>query len=181
MTNSQFLQILNKVFSALQNAVRHNLSLHKCFMRVENVKGAVWTVDDDEYHRRRPPRGVQSNTPSASNSPTLTPQTPSLLDQSLSSMLSADRVNSGGDRLSLTGGDRLSFAGGDRLPPFLNHSAIMEQMRGRGSAAAFPDMKAMAKAAAAAASAAAAAAQAVQANNQASGLESPPHSLDNNR
>jgi hypothetical protein len=32
-----------------KNAVRHNLSLHKCFMRVENVKGAVWTCDDLEY------------------------------------------------------------------------------------------------------------------------------------
>ncbi|KAJ6644422.1 Forkhead box protein P1, partial [Pseudolycoriella hygida] len=30
-----------------KNAVRHNLSLHKCFMRVENVKGAVWTVDEN--------------------------------------------------------------------------------------------------------------------------------------
>ncbi|KAF7662433.1 hypothetical protein LDENG_00236190 [Lucifuga dentata] len=36
-----------------QNAVRHNLSLHKCFVRVENVKGAVWTVDEAEYQRRR--------------------------------------------------------------------------------------------------------------------------------
>lgn len=33
--------------SLFQNAVRHNLSLHKCFTRVENVKGAVWTVDDN--------------------------------------------------------------------------------------------------------------------------------------
>jgi len=41
-----------------KNAVRHNLSLHKCFMRVENVKGAVWTVDEVEYHRRRPQRGA---------------------------------------------------------------------------------------------------------------------------
>lgn len=37
----------------LQNAVRHNLSLHKCFVRVENVKGAVWTVDEVEYQKRR--------------------------------------------------------------------------------------------------------------------------------
>lgn len=37
-----------------QNAVRHNLSLHKCFVRLENVKGAVWTVDEIEFHRRRP-------------------------------------------------------------------------------------------------------------------------------
>ncbi|RXM34101.1 Forkhead box protein P2 [Acipenser ruthenus] len=35
------------------NAVRHNLSLHKCFVRVENVKGAVWTVDEMEYQKRR--------------------------------------------------------------------------------------------------------------------------------
>ncbi|XP_068459531.1 forkhead box protein P2-like isoform X2 [Clinocottus analis] len=39
-----------------KNAVRHNLSLHKCFVRVENVKGAVWTVDEMEYHRRRSQR-----------------------------------------------------------------------------------------------------------------------------
>nr|XP_043892722.1 forkhead box protein P2-like [Solea senegalensis] len=36
-----------------KNAVRHNLSLHKCFVRVENVKGAVWTVDESEYQKRR--------------------------------------------------------------------------------------------------------------------------------
>jgi len=39
--------------SLLQNAVRHNLSLHKCFQRVENSKGAVWIVDDYEYFARR--------------------------------------------------------------------------------------------------------------------------------
>uniref|UniRef100_A0A3P8VGQ9 Fork-head domain-containing protein n=1 Tax=Cynoglossus semilaevis TaxID=244447 RepID=A0A3P8VGQ9_CYNSE len=36
-----------------KNAVRHNLSLHKCFVRVENVKGAVWRVDEGEYQKRR--------------------------------------------------------------------------------------------------------------------------------
>ncbi|KAG8002387.1 Trafficking protein particle complex subunit 6B, partial [Nibea albiflora] len=35
------------------NAVRHNLSLHKCFVRVEGGKGAVWTVDETEYQRRK--------------------------------------------------------------------------------------------------------------------------------
>lgn len=40
----------------VKNAVRHNLSLHKCFMRVENVKGAVWTVDEIEFYKRRPQR-----------------------------------------------------------------------------------------------------------------------------
>ncbi|XP_076448666.1 forkhead box protein P1-like [Babylonia areolata] len=39
-----------------KNAVRHNLSLHKCFTRVENVKGAVWTVDEVEFYKRRPQR-----------------------------------------------------------------------------------------------------------------------------
>jgi hypothetical protein len=39
-----------------KNAVRHNLSLHKCFTRVENVKGAVWTVDEEEFFKRRPQR-----------------------------------------------------------------------------------------------------------------------------
>ncbi|KAG9477803.1 hypothetical protein GDO78_013010, partial [Eleutherodactylus coqui] len=42
---------LNKV--TWKNAVRHNLSLHKCFVRVENIKGAVWMVDELEFHRKR--------------------------------------------------------------------------------------------------------------------------------
>ncbi|CAI5795938.1 box P3 [Podarcis lilfordi] len=36
-----------------KNAIRHNLSLHKCFVRVENVKGAVWTLDEFEYQKKR--------------------------------------------------------------------------------------------------------------------------------
>uniref|UniRef100_A0A672FFV3 Forkhead box P3b n=1 Tax=Salarias fasciatus TaxID=181472 RepID=A0A672FFV3_SALFA len=36
-----------------KNAVRHNLSLHKCFVRVEGGKGAVWTVDEREYQKRK--------------------------------------------------------------------------------------------------------------------------------
>nr|XP_008102131.1 PREDICTED: forkhead box protein P3 isoform X1 [Anolis carolinensis]XP_008102132.1 PREDICTED: forkhead box protein P3 isoform X1 [Anolis carolinensis]XP_016846694.1 PREDICTED: forkhead box protein P3 isoform X1 [Anolis carolinensis] len=39
-----------------KNAIRHNLSLHKCFVRVENMKGAVWTVDEFEYRKRRSQR-----------------------------------------------------------------------------------------------------------------------------
>jgi len=69
-----------------KNALRHNLSIHKCFKRVEDVKGSVWTVDDEEYYKKRPPRGVGSNgSPSYSQSlgqsPTLTPQTPSIIEQ----------------------------------------------------------------------------------------------------
>uniref|UniRef100_A0A1A8N2B2 Forkhead box P1a n=2 Tax=Nothobranchius pienaari TaxID=704102 RepID=A0A1A8N2B2_9TELE len=44
-----------------KNAVRHNLSLHKCFVRLENVKGAVWTVDEIEFHRRRPQKAASGN------------------------------------------------------------------------------------------------------------------------
>ncbi|XP_045481670.1 forkhead box protein P1 isoform X2 [Harmonia axyridis] len=65
-----------------KNAVRHNLSLHKCFMRVENVKGAVWTVDEVEFYKRRPQRcssgplsqpsvGGVSKSPTSNHSPTL--------------------------------------------------------------------------------------------------------------
>nr|XP_046221336.1 forkhead box protein P2-like [Oncorhynchus gorbuscha] len=45
-----------------KNAIRHNLSLHKCFVRVENVKGAVWTVDEMEYQRRRSQKITRSPT-----------------------------------------------------------------------------------------------------------------------
>lgn len=48
------LFFLSLFLHQLQNAVRHNLSLHKCFVRVENVKGAVWTVDEIEFQKRRP-------------------------------------------------------------------------------------------------------------------------------
>ena len=67
------------------------MSLHKCFVRVENVKGSVWTIDDEEYQKRRVPRGNGSNTlviPNNPNrsigsieSPTLTPQNMSIIDQ----------------------------------------------------------------------------------------------------
>jgi len=77
-TRDKDMENYNEQNFVSQNAVRHNLSLHKCFMRVENVKGAVWTVDDNEYYRRRPARGSSA---SASASPTMTPQTPSLIDQ----------------------------------------------------------------------------------------------------
>lgn len=51
-----------------KNAVRHNLSLHKCFMRVENVKGAVWTVDELEFYKRRPQRLQERLTSTTSTS-----------------------------------------------------------------------------------------------------------------
>ncbi|CAL8081265.1 unnamed protein product [Calicophoron daubneyi] len=42
-----------------KNAVRHNLSLHKCFRRVETASGSVWVVDETEYQRRKAKRAVR--------------------------------------------------------------------------------------------------------------------------
>ena len=53
-------------------------------MRVENVTGAGWAVDDEEYNKRRAPRGVGSTIQSIGPSPTLTPQTQSSWVNSLS-------------------------------------------------------------------------------------------------
>ncbi|CAF1161808.1 unnamed protein product [Adineta steineri] len=55
---AQFLYF-RKNAQTWKNAVRHNLSLHKCFMRVENIKGAVWTVDESEFCKRRLTRGAE--------------------------------------------------------------------------------------------------------------------------
>ena len=36
-----------------QNAIRTNLSLHKCFVRYEDDFGSFWMVDDNEFMKRR--------------------------------------------------------------------------------------------------------------------------------
>uniref|UniRef100_A0A8C0YXE6 Forkhead box P3 n=2 Tax=Canis lupus familiaris TaxID=9615 RepID=A0A8C0YXE6_CANLF len=46
-----------------KNAIRHNLSLHKCFVRVESEKGAVWTVDEFEFRKKRSQRPSRSSNP----------------------------------------------------------------------------------------------------------------------
>lgn len=67
-----------------KNAVRHNLSLHKCFMRVENVKGAVWTVDEMEFYKRRPQKMTSSSSGSGQQ-----PVGSSLYGESLNASLRA--------------------------------------------------------------------------------------------
>lgn len=47
----------------MQNAIRHNLSLHKCFVRVESEKGAVWTVDEFEFRKKRSQRPSRCSNP----------------------------------------------------------------------------------------------------------------------
>ena len=39
--------------SSLKNAIRTNLSLHKCFVRYEDDFGSFWMVDDAEFIKRR--------------------------------------------------------------------------------------------------------------------------------
>ncbi|XP_040854681.1 forkhead box protein P3 isoform X6 [Ochotona curzoniae] len=46
-----------------KNAIRHNLSLHKCFVRVESEKGAVWTVDEFEFRKKRSQRTSRCSNP----------------------------------------------------------------------------------------------------------------------
>nr|XP_019569891.1 PREDICTED: forkhead box protein P3 isoform X4 [Rhinolophus sinicus] len=48
-----------------KNAIRHNLSLHKCFVRVESEKGAVWTVDEFEFRKKRSQRPSRCSNPIA--------------------------------------------------------------------------------------------------------------------
>jgi forkhead box protein P len=60
-----------------KNAIRHNLSLHKCFVRVElnKSRGAVWTVDDTLYKRKRHMKLVnaESGEPPSTESTTSSP------------------------------------------------------------------------------------------------------------
>lgn len=44
---------LFKRCSHIQNAIRTNLSLHKCFVRYEDDFGSFWMVDDNEFVKRR--------------------------------------------------------------------------------------------------------------------------------
>merc|ERR1719495_184414 len=90
-----------------KNAVRHNLSLHKCFSRVENVKGAVWTVDEVEYHRRRPQRS--SDHSAQENSP---PPNPLVYEDSFNRTLQSALLN-----LGKTGEHYLAAFGEERPRP----------------------------------------------------------------
>ena len=40
-------------FAHMKNAIRTNLSLHKCFVRYEDDFGSFWMVDDAEFIKRR--------------------------------------------------------------------------------------------------------------------------------
>ncbi|XP_072529269.1 forkhead box protein P2 isoform X2 [Salminus brasiliensis] len=116
-----------------KNAVRHNLSLHKCFVRVENVKGAVWTVDEMEYQKRRSQK--------ITGSPTLVKNLPSslgygaalnaslqaaLAETSLPLLGNPGLMNSSAS--GLMGGSPPGLLGGS--PPSLLHCSIHDELNG---------------------------------------------------
>jgi len=122
-----------------KNAVRHNLSLHKCFARVEqNVKGAVWTVDDSEFYKRRPQRASSARSMKASTpSSMVDPNTivDALTKQQLFSA-AADLLGSSGSSKDVLQPkeeifdpeeDRLSSEGGSNA--ILTHSAAAHLSR----------------------------------------------------
>ncbi|KAL5257818.1 hypothetical protein ACHWQZ_G012675 [Mnemiopsis leidyi] len=58
---SQHFSFFRYNTSQWKNAVRHNLSLHKCFQRVEAPTGSGWMVNEDEFQLRRANRLTNSN------------------------------------------------------------------------------------------------------------------------
>ncbi|XP_028849564.1 forkhead box protein P1-B-like isoform X1 [Denticeps clupeoides] len=122
-----------------KNAVRHNLSLHKCFVRVENVKGAVWTVDEMEFQKRRPQKMtgsvsvVKGMQPSLSHGPAFSALQNSMVDgnmplyQGLKSLASAmqEEMNS-----VLDHGDSSHSDTSVELspPPTLYHSRVKDMV-----------------------------------------------------
>ncbi|CAJ0931279.1 unnamed protein product, partial [Mesorhabditis belari] len=116
-----------------KNAVRHNLSLHKCFTRVEqNVKGAVWTVDDSEFYRRRPQRASvtrsQPQTPALSIADSLLTQR--FLDQTALQLRGADgSLMTDGDITN----NVLSFLNGENPLSLLSAAAAAHSIDGDGT------------------------------------------------
>ena len=54
IVNLCFVSLCETSFLFLpQNAIRTNLSLHKCFVRYEDDFGSFWMVDDAEFIKRR--------------------------------------------------------------------------------------------------------------------------------
>uniref|UniRef100_A0A3Q1BRU3 Forkhead box P2 n=1 Tax=Amphiprion ocellaris TaxID=80972 RepID=A0A3Q1BRU3_AMPOC len=103
-----------------KNAVRHNLSLHKCFVRVENVKGAVWTVDEVEYQKRRSqkitgPHGLLGGSPPGllGGSPpvTLSGSPPTLLQSA------HEELNGSLDHLDTNGHSSPGYSPPVHMPP----------------------------------------------------------------
>uniref|UniRef100_A0A8D2CSM8 Forkhead box P1 n=1 Tax=Sciurus vulgaris TaxID=55149 RepID=A0A8D2CSM8_SCIVU len=69
-----------------KGAIRTNLSLHKCFVRVEDESGSFWTVDDEEFKRgRHSQRGRPRKYCPAADSDELVAHNPSLIKNMQSS------------------------------------------------------------------------------------------------
>ncbi|XP_037942417.1 forkhead box protein P1-like [Teleopsis dalmanni] len=94
-----------------KNAIRTNLSLHKCFVRYEDDFGSFWMVDDSEFIKRRhlsrgrPRKYEPSSSPHSSNtSPQSATNTESICENS-SKMRYQDRIHSNTNAIWNTGGD----------------------------------------------------------------------------
>jgi len=69
-----------------KNAIRHNLSLHKYFKRIQTKKGSAWIVDEIEYMVRRKNTRNQKQNISEESSRCSTPR--SFISNNCSTLLS---------------------------------------------------------------------------------------------
>lgn len=52
-SDTYIFNVIKLICMNLKNAIRTNLSLHKCFVRYEDDFGSFWMVDDNEFIKRR--------------------------------------------------------------------------------------------------------------------------------
>uniref|UniRef100_A0A915J1J3 Fork-head domain-containing protein n=1 Tax=Romanomermis culicivorax TaxID=13658 RepID=A0A915J1J3_ROMCU len=135
-----------------KNAVRHNLSLHKCFARVENVKGAVWTVDEAEFYKRRSQRLCASGSsgsnefgsPIPSGSSSIVPRSPPISTSSITTVATTQSVTN--DVQNLLNAEDFSHS-----VNFFSHPMLAELMGAAAVAAAANEISSAAARAAVAA------------------------------
>jgi len=112
-----------------KNAIRTNLSLHKCFVRYEDDFGSFWMVDDAEFIKRRHlsrgrPRNVQTKSPTLGHS--MNPvQFGDNINASLKNALGL--LNHGMNNIS----DKMINNQNNNIPDLRTSSANFDVLRGR--------------------------------------------------
>jgi len=112
-----------------KNAIRTNLSLHKCFVRYEDDFGSFWMVDDAEFIKRRHlsrgrPRNVQTKSPTLGHS--MNPvQFGDNINASLKNALGL--LNTGMNSMS----DKMIHNQNNNIPDLRTSSANFDVLRGR--------------------------------------------------
>eukprot|EP00090_Calanus_glacialis_P037494 TRINITY_DN645_c0_g1_i2.p1 TRINITY_DN645_c0_g1~~TRINITY_DN645_c0_g1_i2.p1 ORF type:complete len:765 (+),score=100.68 TRINITY_DN645_c0_g1_i2:200-2494(+) len=112
-----------------KNAIRTNLSLHKCFVRYEDDFGSFWMVDDAEFIKRRHlsrgrPRNVQTKSPTLGHSMNQV-QFGDNINASLKNALGL--LNHGMNSMS----DKLIHNQNNNIPDLRTSSANFDVLRGR--------------------------------------------------